>query len=129
MAPRNSRLRLREGFTLVELLVVIGIIIVLIGILLPVLGHVRKAAWGASSQASIMNLASAIERYRQEFNAYPGLFSNSSFDATTGLAPMQTSAGTTNITMSENLVLSLLGGFEPGASGTPAYNGAMVGNG
>src|SRR4051812_3786557 len=115
MAPRNSRLRLREGFTLVELLVVIGIIIVLIGILLPVLGHVRKAAWGASSQASIMNLASAIERYRQEFNAYPGLFGNSSFNAQ-GLAPMQTSAGTTNITMSENLVLSLLGGFEPQSS-------------
>src|SRR3954470_19592285 len=88
--PRRTSSRavtlVREAFTLVELLVVIGIIVVLIGILLPVLGGVRKRAWATSSQASIMKLADAMERYHQDFNAYPGVLSNSAFDTATGCA-------------------------------------------
>ena len=129
MSLRNRR-PCRHGFTLVELLVVIGIIVVLIGILMPVVGHVRKAAWRTSSQAALDNLAVAIERYRQDFNAYPGPIATGSngtgFNTADG---RNTSLG--NMTMTENMVLGLLGGWEPGATppSTSGYDRLKVGSG
>jgi prepilin-type N-terminal cleavage/methylation domain-containing protein len=61
-----------RGFTLVELLVVIGIIAVLIGILLPVLGRAREQANKASCMAAIRNLGQLIAIYRVDFkDSYP----------------------------------------------------------
>jgi prepilin-type N-terminal cleavage/methylation domain-containing protein len=63
----------RHGFTLVELLVVIGIIALLISILLPALGKAKKAANAAKCLANLHSIGNAMRIYATNNNDYiPG---------------------------------------------------------
>jgi len=59
--------RIRRGFTIVELLVVVSIIALLIAILLPAIGKARDAARVTQSQGNLRNLAVSNDTYAADW--------------------------------------------------------------
>ncbi len=140
----NPKSKIRSGFTLIEILVVIGIIALLLAITFPVISRVRKAARVAAAKANMSMIQGAIENYQRDHGAYPGPIPDASLTRT-GFAGVQTmgtppagfasdmgNGQAEQLTGTENLVLALCGGLE--IEGTPAaprvvYNPASVGKG
>ena len=67
---RRQQKSARRGFTLVELLVVIGIIALLISILLPSLNGARKQARTVTCLSNLKQMANAQEMYASQFNGW-----------------------------------------------------------
>lgn len=67
MGRRNRR----QAFTLVELLVVVGIIVILIGILLPVLARSRDRATTLECANNLRQIMLAMTLYEADFRLFP----------------------------------------------------------
>lgn len=123
----------RSAFTLVELLVAIGIIIVLVSILVPVVTRVRLASQNAATQALVQKISGAVQAYYNDFQAYPGAIPNIAFaNNSAGSGTYFSSSPGANYTQSEDLVLALLGGSSASAPPPPikiSYNQNYIGRG
>jgi prepilin-type N-terminal cleavage/methylation domain-containing protein len=115
--------RRRAGFTMVEMLIVIGIILILVSILLPVVARIRIQVRVAQTQQEMSKIAGAIDQYYLEFNhAYPGPFSNVNVTpSNSAISITNVNGGNVNPTSTENMVLGLCGGLEI-ASNNLQYN-------
>jgi prepilin-type N-terminal cleavage/methylation domain-containing protein/prepilin-type processing-associated H-X9-DG protein len=108
IAGHGSARTARRAFTLVELLVVIGIIAVLIGILLPVLGRARAQARVVQCQSNLRQIGLALQMYTGQYSGFlpPGFNQNpappagdgSVYNWTSLLVSMMDRKGATNST-------------------------------
>lgn len=89
------------GFTLVELLIVIGIIVLLMSVLLPALAAVRQRAKKLATRAQLQSLVVSSDAYFFDFSAYPGYLANGDW---------QSNDVANYLTSTENVVVSLMGG-------------------
>jgi prepilin-type N-terminal cleavage/methylation domain-containing protein/prepilin-type processing-associated H-X9-DG protein len=96
-------MKLRNGFTLVELLVVIGIISVLIAMLLPALNKAREAAKTVQCASNLRQIGMGVRMYANDNHNYlvPGRaaiagFNYSSWEYQLGLAMLGSEDGWKN---------------------------------
>jgi prepilin-type N-terminal cleavage/methylation domain-containing protein len=66
---RDSR---REGFTLIEVLMVIGILGLLLAIILPSVRSTRQYAYELQTEAQVESFETALFQFHSETNHYPG---------------------------------------------------------
>ena len=109
----------RAGFTLVELLVVLFVIIILMSILIPAIAGIRKRGYEVRTRSMVQKIASACQVYMTEWHSAPGILPEAQ------LYGGQGGPAGVRVTSTENLTLSLLGGLS-GSAGNYTYTSSPL---
>src|SRR5262249_13425994 len=72
-----------NAFTLIELVVVVGLILVLTGLVLSTVGYARKKSARARAETEIAAMAAACESYKSDNAVYPSNTDTNNLDART----------------------------------------------
>jgi type II secretory pathway pseudopilin PulG len=68
---RHSSFFVQRAFTLIELIVVVGVIIILTGLVLSTVGYARKKGASARAETEIAAMSAASESYKADNGVYP----------------------------------------------------------
>jgi type II secretory pathway pseudopilin PulG len=77
----------RRAFTLIELILVVGIIIVLSGLVLSTVGYARKKGARARAETEIAAMSAACENYKADNGVYPANSDTNTLNAQTSVNP------------------------------------------
>lgn len=90
---KHTQIKIRSGFTLVELMVVVAVIGIVAGIVLAAAGGVQKKAARDQAKAEIKMICVALENFKANTGAYPtntGNFSTNFYGNLTNLISFKT---------------------------------------
>ncbi len=134
LTPNSSGKSRKAGFTLIEILVVLSIIVLLIALLIPAAILAERYAYSSATQGDLAALGQALSVYHTDFNMYP----NSDLCyGTTNLYPKAPNGGILYGHADDYLAECLLG-YLPGVAdgyplnvptGNPPYVGSGNGSG
>lgn len=100
--------RRRSGFSITELLVVVGIIALLASLLLVAMGRVRTTAMQSRTLSIMQNFAAACDAFYTDHGQYPGVIPERVLAMEEA---NEASAGSISFTSTENALLHLMGGY------------------
>lgn len=86
MLSRFRNRRSRKGFTLIELIVVLFILVGLAALIIPTVSGLVGRTTASTSASSIGNVANAIQRYEAQFMTYPDNFDSLQTNLVTGVS-------------------------------------------
>ena len=120
---RNSSFYFR-AFTLIELVVVSGLILVLTGLVLSTVGYARKKGARARAETEIAAMSAACESYKSDNAAYPSSADTNSLDARSNLDPSAYSAA--SLLLYEKLSGDILHNRQPSGKSYFAFKPNML---
>jgi prepilin-type N-terminal cleavage/methylation domain-containing protein len=101
---RHSSFSLRGGFTLIELIVVITVIVILAGLVLSTVGYVQKKAARSRAETEIAAIAAACESYKADNGVYPSNLDTNALNARTDLDPSAVGYSNASLFLYEKLM-------------------------
>ena len=69
--PRISSSRTRQGFTLIELMVVVAVIVILSGLTLGLHGFISAKSANEKAKAQLKTMELGLQRYEADYGGYP----------------------------------------------------------
>ena len=87
LRPDSRRPPSGRGFTVIELLIVMAIIVVLAGLVLGTYGYVQRKGSTSRAEAEIKAIEAACESYKADNGVYPRAAATDTLDANTNFDP------------------------------------------
>lgn len=131
MRPYSQR-KMRLGFSITEMLVVVGIIVLLASLLMVAMGRVRDTAKASQTLSIMQNFAASCDAFQTDHGTYPGVIPETVLATSPAELVAVTvpgggdgpATGPITFTSTENALLHMMGGYRvlpPGVSSGALY--------